>query len=193
MRAAQPLFPAGEDFFQDRLPELCGPMKVGGGDRLLANEQFFEGEGHTASRGEESTAVESRPSRKEKVCEFAGPSDLKNLLAIETLFFYFLFSALCFSPIRAKVGMTGRLLNFLWLESEAGRLDCVGDWRMANPTAAEVYARFGHNRSTNCRSLATDCVSPWPSSVASNSSAVFGGFRSPSRWRFTAAQTTPGA
>ncbi len=34
---------------------------------------------------------------------------------------------------------------------------------------------------TNSRSLATDCGSPWLSSVASNSSAVLGGLRSPSR------------
>jgi hypothetical protein len=62
----------------------------------LVDQEFLELESHSAAPEEVSRAVESRPSREEKVDCSRTSTSLENLPVLNALLLYFLFSTLYF-------------------------------------------------------------------------------------------------
>jgi hypothetical protein len=69
----------------------------------LVDEELFESESHSTALEEESRAVESRPSREEKVDWPAQSNAFEKASGGKTLLLYFLFSTL-YLRLRLKSG-----------------------------------------------------------------------------------------
>ncbi len=72
----------------------CRANLIGEIQGLLVDEQFLKLESHSAAPGQESRAVESRPSKEEKVYRSVESKPQEKLSVPEALLLYFLFSTL---------------------------------------------------------------------------------------------------